>query len=64
MGDVGPFGIINDSNHVVEILIGKELVDAENINLSANSLTTTVAIDYNELIRFIKLFDNDVIIID
>lgn len=53
-GDVGPFGIIYDKENIVQILIDSELKDKKDINFSANSLSTTVTIDYDDLIKFIE----------
>lgn len=59
MGDVSPFGIINDKEKIVSILLDSELVDKSNINLSANSLTLTIIIDYEELVKFIECVGNN-----
>ncbi len=64
LGDVGPFGIVNDINHRVEVLIDSELIDKKDINLSANSLTSTIAIDYSELIKFIEKNGNKFKVVD
>ena len=64
MGDVGPFGIINDNEKKVSILLDSQLIDKSDINLSANSLTTTITIDYGELVKFIESVGNNYTIID
>ena len=64
MGNVGPFGIVNDIEKKVSILLDSELVDKPNINLSANSLTTTITIDYSELLKFINCVGSNYSIVE
>lgn len=64
MGDVGPFGIVNDKEHKVIILIDRDLVNKKDINLSANSLTTTITIDYSELVNFVQIIGNILKVVD
>lgn len=54
LGDVGPFGIIHDKERIVQVLIDSGLKNSKKINLSANSLSTTLTIDYEYLIQFIE----------
>lgn len=59
LGDVGPLGVINDDNNIVKVLIDYELKDKDDINVSANSLSTTLTINYAELEKFMKISGNE-----
>lgn len=59
LGDVGPFGVFYDKQNMVKILIDSELKDKKDINLSANSLSTTLTIDYFDLVKFIEISGNE-----
>lgn len=63
-GDVGPCGIIYDKKKIVKILIDNELINSKDINFSANSLSTTITIDYEYLISFIQKNGNKYEIVD
>lgn len=52
-GSCTPFGIINDKEHVVTIIIDKDLID-KRLLFHPNRNTATISIDYKDLIRFIE----------
>jgi len=64
LGNVGPLGLIYDTEHRVKVLLSKELQGKADINVSANSLTTTLTIDFEDLCKFIEVNTNEFIIID
>lgn len=57
-GSVSPFGLINDIDKDVQILIDKDLVSASNISFHPNVNTVTISISYINLEKFIKWCGN------
>lgn len=62
-GYVSLFGIINDVDNKITILIDKELVNKKMLQ-PFNSNTKTINIDYINCINFIKYCKHDYVIID
>ena len=52
-GSVTPFGIINDKENKVTIVIDESLTNKK-VLFHPNTNTKTIKIDYNDLIKFIK----------
>ena len=61
-GSVTPFGIINDEEHRVIILIDEDLKNKK-LLFHPNINTKTISIEYNDLIEFIKYQTNKYLII-
>lgn len=61
-GSVTPFGIINDNDNKVILVIDRDLKDKK-ILLHPNINTKTISIAYNDLIKFIKFEKHNYIII-
>ncbi len=61
-GSVSPFGIINDKDNLVTIVLDSELVDKK-LLFHPNRNTATLAIDYADLIKFIKYENHDFILL-
>lgn len=57
-GSVTPFGIINDINSEVIILIDEDLMNAKLVNFHPNVNTATIGISYIDLEKFIKWHKN------
>lgn len=57
-GSVTPFGIINDINREVIILIDKDLINAELVNFHPNVNTATIGISYIDFEKFIRWHEN------
>lgn len=53
-GSVSPFGLINDMERAVVVLIDKNLVSSNIINFHPNVNTATIGISYIDLEKFIK----------
>ncbi|WP_105619702.1 prolyl-tRNA synthetase associated domain-containing protein [Vallitalea okinawensis] len=60
-GEVGPFGLINDSQKVVKLIIDQSIVDAERISFHPNNNAKTVVISYKNLLKFINWVGNEMI---
>ncbi|WP_077848256.1 prolyl-tRNA synthetase associated domain-containing protein [Clostridium puniceum] len=58
-GSVTPFGIINDVNREVVVLIDSELVNEKILNFHPNINTVTIGISYIDLEKFIRWHDNE-----
>lgn len=59
-GSVTPLGIINDEEHLVNIVLDEDLKKEEIIGVHPNVNTSTVFISYNDLIKFINSFGNEI----
>lgn len=59
-GSVTPLGIINDKQHCVNVVIDEDLKNQNVIGVHPNVNTATVFISYNDMIKFIKHFGNEI----
>lgn len=59
-GSVTPLGIINDEEHLVNIVLDEDLKNEEILGVHPNVNTSTVFISYNDLIKFINSFGNEI----
>lgn len=59
-GSVTPLGIINDKEHCVNVVIDEDLKNQNVIGVHPNVNTATVFISYNDMIKFIKHFGNEI----
>ena len=59
-GAVTPLGIINDDEHLVNIVLDEDLKKEEIIGVHPIVNTSTVFISYNDLIKFINSFGNEI----
>ena len=57
-GSVTPFGIINDVNREVIVLIDRDLINEKLVNFHPNVNTATIGISYIDFERFIKWHKN------
>lgn len=57
-GAVGPFGLINDPDSSVIVIIDKNLTDKSIVNFHPNVNTATIGLSYADLERFIKWHEN------
>ncbi|WP_251859666.1 prolyl-tRNA synthetase associated domain-containing protein [Clostridium sp. Marseille-Q2269] len=60
-GSVTPFGLINDNNKEVKILIDKDLKTDGRINFHPNTNTSTLTIDYKDFCKFLNWSGNEII---
>lgn len=64
-GEVSPFGIINDGEHRVKVVLDSELKRTDGlIGFHPNDCTAFVWLKFDGLMKFIKHFGNDVIFAD
>ncbi|WP_052222023.1 prolyl-tRNA synthetase associated domain-containing protein [Clostridium homopropionicum] len=59
-GSVTPFGLINDEQREVEVLIDKDLADGDYVNFHPNVNTSTLTISYKDFEKFLKWCGNKV----
>lgn len=57
-GAVSPFGLINDSQNEVEVIIDSDLEKAEMVNFHPNVNTATVGIIFSDFEKFLSLCGN------
>lgn len=58
-GSVSPFGLINDIEREVIVLIDKDLINSNIINFHPNVNTATICISYIDFEKFIKWHENE-----
>lgn len=59
-GEVSPFGIINDENHEVKVVLDSDLKNTERlIGFHPNDCTAFVWLKFEDLIKYINHFGND-----
>lgn len=63
-GAVTPLGIINDDNHCVNVVIDEDLKNQSIIGVHPNVNTATVFISYDDMIKFINTFGNEIIYVN
>jgi len=63
-GSVSPFGLINDIERKVIVLIDRKLTDKSIVNFHPNVNTATIGVSYDDLEKFIKWHENRFIYID
>lgn len=62
-GAVSPFGLINDEEKQVEVVLDKDLQKKELINFHPNVNTSTITISFKDFERFIHSCGNNIIYI-
>lgn len=63
-GSVTPFGLINDTESEVIVLIDTDIVNAELVNFHPNINTSTIGVAYNDFEKFIKWHKNKFYYVD
>lgn len=63
-GSVTPFGILNDEDREVELVLDSSLVGREQIGVHPNDNTETVMLSYEDLCKVIRTHGNKLHIID
>lgn len=63
-GSVTPYGLINDEEREVIVLIDRDLVGADIVNFHPNINTATIGVSYNDLEKFIKWHENKFYYVD
>ncbi len=59
-GAVSPFGLINDSQKEVRVIVDQDLKNAERINFHPNVNTATVGIDFTDFEKFLAWCVNSI----
>lgn len=59
-GAVSPFGLINDSNKEVQVVVDRDLKKVKGINFHPNVNTATVGIDFEDFEKFLAWCGNSV----
>jgi Ala-tRNA(Pro) deacylase len=59
-GSVSPFGLLNDSQKEVQVVIDKDLKGVERINFHPNINTVTVGIEFSDFEKFLESCGNPV----
>lgn len=64
-GEVSPFGIINDKDHAVKVVLDSDLKKEKGlIGFHPNDCTAFVWLKFEDLIRYINHFSNEIIYVD
>ena len=59
-GSVSPFGLINNTNHDVEVIIDESIKNQSRLGFHPNTNTATLFISYDDFMKFIKNSGNPV----
>ena len=62
-GSVTPFGIMNDKENLVTVVLDKEMMDTDYVNFHPLTNTATITITPNDLQKFLNNYQNKKIII-
>lgn len=57
-GSVSPFGIINDINHEVTLILDDDLKKQKKVGFHPNDNTATIILSYEDFISLVEKFDN------
>jgi Ala-tRNA(Pro) deacylase len=60
-GAVSPFGLINDTNKEVQLVLDKDLKRSEQVNFHPNVNTATLTVTYSDFERFLEHCGNPVL---
>ncbi len=60
-GCVGPFGLINDENHSVTLVLDKKLFSSEIVNFHPNRNTAMLSLKKDDFLKYIAELDYDYI---
>jgi Ala-tRNA(Pro) deacylase len=63
-GAVSGFGVLNDTDNAVEVIIDKSLLDRKLINFHPNVNTATVTLSTQDFLRFLEYCGNPVRYVD
>ena len=63
-GAISPLGLINDTEHSVELYLDKKLREAETIGIHPNDNTATVLVNFDDLLKFFSATEHKVNLID
>ena len=59
-GAVSPLGVLNDENHVVEVVFDKDLTHAPKVGIHPNDNTATIWLSFKDLKRLIEKLGNNI----
>jgi Ala-tRNA(Pro) deacylase len=59
-GAVSPFGLINDENKQVEVVVDEDLKKTENVGFHPNANTETLIISFSDFEKYLKWCNNKV----
>ena len=62
-GSVSAFGLLNDIEHYVQVVLDKDMANSQQIGFHPNTNTATVVLDYSDFEKFIKWCGNKIIYI-
>ena len=63
-GSVSPFGLIEDINRQVRVIIDQELMNAERVNFHPNINTVTLSLTFADFEKFLAAVSNDVVYLE
>ena len=63
-GSVSPFGLINNANHDVEVVIDESIRSQSLLGFHPNTNTATVWISYNDFMKFLNACGNKILYVN
>lgn len=62
-GAVSPFGLLNDKNHVVKLVIDKRIWESEEVGFHPNVNTETLKLNHEDFHKYVKSLANAFVLI-
>jgi len=62
-GSVSPFGLINDSEHKIKVVVGKKIWESDFVSFHPNNNTETLELSGEDFRRYIESLKNEVVLI-
>lgn len=63
-GSVSPFGLINDKDNHVKVILDKNIVNSETVTFHPNRNTATLCMKTNDLMRYLNIQGYEIAILD
>ncbi len=60
-GAVSPFGLVNDTQKVVKVVLDRDLTKAELVNFHPNVNTATITLAYGDFEKFLSYCGNEIL---
>ena len=63
-GCVSPFGVLNDSEHCVTVVLDRRLIGKERLGVHPNEHSATLWLSYDNLVTALERIGNEIVVLD
>jgi Ala-tRNA(Pro) deacylase len=63
-GSVSPFGLINDLEHKIKLVVGRKIWDSDFVSFHPNANTETLELSGMDFQKYVKSLDNELVLIN